>query len=168
MFFAQHTRFIYSIAECKVQVKVKQIIKKADCIAIISDGWSNVCGQGIINFSTPQPVFYKSTDTRDHRHTGLYIADELKAVINDLGPQKVFALVTDNAANMTVAWSKVEGSYRPITHIGCAAHALNLLLKDIMSLKRMDTLYKRAKEMVRYVKGHQVIAATYLTRLLVR
>ena len=84
----------------RVQVKVKQIIEKADCIAIISDGWSNVCGQGIINYiiSTPQPVFYKSTDTRDNRHIGLYIADELKAVINDLGPQKVFALVTDNAA----------------------------------------------------------------------
>ena len=31
----------------KVQVKVKQIIEKADCIAIISDGWSIVCGQGL-------------------------------------------------------------------------------------------------------------------------
>ena len=31
-----------------------------------------------------------------------------------------------------------------------------------MALKTMDTLYKRAKEMVRYVKGHQVIAAIYL------
>ena len=59
----------------------------------------------IINYiiSTPQPVFYKSTDTRDNRHTSLYIADELKAVINDLGPQKVFSLVTDNAANMKAA-----------------------------------------------------------------
>ena len=28
----------------------------------------------------------------------------------------------------------------------------------------MDTLYKRAKEMVRYVKGHEVIAAIYLTK----
>ena len=27
-----------------------------------------------------------------------------------------------------------------------------------------DTLYKRAKEMVRYVKGHQVIAEIYLTK----
>ena len=50
--------------------------------------------------STTQPVFYKSRDKRDNRQTGLYIADELKAVINDLGPQKVFALMTDNAANM--------------------------------------------------------------------
>ena len=103
-------------------------------------------------------------DTRDNRHTSLYIADELKAVINDLGPQKVFALVTDNAVNMKAAWSKVEESYPHITPIGCAAHALNLLLKYMMALKTMDTLYKRAKEMVRYVKGHQVIATIYLTK----
>jgi hypothetical protein len=47
--------------------EVKQIIEKADCIAITSDGWLNVRGQGIINYiiSTPQPVFYKSTDIRD-------------------------------------------------------------------------------------------------------
>ena len=50
------------------------------------------------------------------------------------------------------------------TPIGCAAHALNLLLKDIMALRTMDTLYKRAKEMVRYVKGHQVIAAIYFSK----
>ena len=63
-------------------MKVKQIMEKADSIAIISDRWSNVHGQGIINYIifTPQPVFYKSTDTRDNRHTGLYNADELKAV----------------------------------------------------------------------------------------
>ena len=154
-------------------MKVKQIIEKADCIAIISDGWSNVRRQEIINYilSTTQPVLYKSTDTRDNRHTGLNIAGQLKAVINDLGPQKVFALVTDNAANMKAhegslheGWSKVEESYPHITPIGCAAQALNLLLNDIMELKTMDTLYKRAKEMVRYVKGHPVIAAIYLTK----
>ena len=125
-----------------VQVKVKPIIKKADCIAIISDGWSNVCGQGIINYiiSTTLPVSYNSTGTRDYRHTGLNIANELTPVINDLGLKKVFALVTDNAVNMKAAWSKVEESYPHITPFGCAAHALNLLLKDIMALKTMDRL----------------------------
>ena len=124
-------------------MKIKQIIEKADCVAIISDGWLNVRGQGIINYiiSTPQPVFFNSRGTRDNRHTGLHIADELRAV-------KVFALVNDNVANIMAAWSKVEGSYPHITPIGCAAHALNLFLKDIIALKRMDTLYKRAKEML--------------------
>ena len=73
--------------------------------------------------------------------------------------------MTDNAANMKSAWSKVEGSYTHITPICCAAHALNLLLNAIMALNNwLDTLYKRAKEMVRFVKGHQVIAAIYLTK----
>ena len=71
--------------------------------------------------------------------------------------------MTDNAANMKAAWSKVDESYPHITPIGCAAHALNLLLVDIMALKSMDTLYKRAKEIVRYVKG-QVTAVIYLTK----
>ena len=66
--------------------------------------------------------------------------------------------MTDNVENMKVAWPKVEESFTHITPIGCAAHALHLLFKDIMALKTMDTLHRRAKEMVRYVKGHQVIA----------
>ncbi|RXN07090.1 hypothetical protein ROHU_032480 [Labeo rohita] len=143
----------------RVQAKVKQTIDKADCISVISDGWSNV--QGIINYvvTTPHPVFYKSTDTKDNRHTCTYIVNELKAVINDLGPQKVFALVTDDAENMKVAWAHVEETFPHITTIGCASHALNLLLKDIMALNTMDTLYKRAKQVVKYVKGKQVASA---------
>lgn len=150
----------------RVQTKVKQTIDKADCISVISDGWSNIRRQGIINYivTTPQPVFYKSVDTNDNRHTGLYIADQLKVVINDLGPEKVFALVTDNAANMKVAWAHVEETFPHITTIGCAAHTLNLLLKDIMALKTMDALYKRAKQVVKYVKGKQVASATYLSK----
>ena len=66
---------------------------------------------------------------------------------------------------MKAAWSKVVESYPYITPIGCAAHALNLFLKYIMALETIDTLYKRAKEMVRYVKDHHVIAAIYLTNL---
>ncbi|XP_064841857.1 palmitoleoyl-protein carboxylesterase notum1a-like [Oncorhynchus masou masou] len=79
-------------------------------------------------------VFYKSTDTRDNRHTSLYIADELKAVINDLGPQKVFALVTDQAAFMFAALSKVEESYPHITPIGylkCIKKREHFCLKPI-------------------------------------
>jgi hypothetical protein len=41
---------------------------------------------------------------------------------------------------MKAAWSKVEESYPHITPIGCAALALNRLLKDIMSLKKIVTL----------------------------
>ncbi|CDQ64003.1 unnamed protein product [Oncorhynchus mykiss] len=49
-----------NLLDAEVQVKVNQIIEKADCISIISAGWWNVREQGIINYiSTPQPsLFY--------------------------------------------------------------------------------------------------------------
>jgi hypothetical protein len=80
MFFIQHTPlqpemlYLLLVAVRQISSEGQANHKKADCIVIISDGWLNFCGQGIINYiiSTPQPVFYKSTDTRDNRHTGLY------------------------------------------------------------------------------------------------
>ena len=71
---------------------------------------------GIMFFLTQWGQRNVSEKCWDNRHTGLYIADELKAVINDLGPQKVFALVTDNAANMKAAWSEVGVLPSPHTH----------------------------------------------------
>jgi hypothetical protein len=58
------TRHALSTHLLDVQVKVKQIIEKADYIAIIFDGRLNVVNCSLpTNISTPQPVFYKGTDT---------------------------------------------------------------------------------------------------------
>ena len=44
----------------RIQGKVNEIIENADCVAVISYGWSNIREEGIINYivSTPQPVFF--------------------------------------------------------------------------------------------------------------
>ena len=133
---------------------------------MISDGWSNIRGEGIINYivSTPQPVFFKSTDTKDKRHTSEYIAGELKNVITELGPDKVFAVITDNAANMKAAWAIVKEVYPHITPIGCAAHGLSFLLGDIMDLRTMQILYNKVKKVVKYVKKRQVVSATFSSK----
>lgn len=148
----------------RVQTTVKQTINKADCISVISKGWSNV--QGVINYfvTTPQPVYYKSTDTSEHRHTGSFIAEELKKVIEEVGPGKVFALVTDRAANMEEAWANVEQTYPHIVTIGCAAHSFNLLFKYIMTLRSMDTLYQIVTQIIKCVKGNQVASTIYISR----
>lgn len=55
----------------RVQAKVKQTIDKAECISVISDGWSNVREQGIINYIVTTPNQYsiraqtqRTTDTQ--------------------------------------------------------------------------------------------------------
>lgn len=104
--------------------------------------------------STIPPLVFKTTDTRDNTHTCTNIADELKAVINDVGPHKMFAVVIDSGANVKAACPQVEEAYPHITPIGCTAHGLNLVIKDIR-LHTMEMLYKTAKQVV------QELAATY-------
>lgn len=50
-------------------------ISEALCLAGLTDGRTNVRGEGIINFviTTPQPVFYRSTETGENRHTAEYV-----------------------------------------------------------------------------------------------
>lgn len=148
----------------RVQATVKQTITKAESISVISKGWSNV--QGAINYivTTPQPVYYKSSDTSEHRHTGAFIAEELKKVIEEVGPGKVFALVTDSAANMEEAWTSVEQTYPHIATIGCASHSFNLFFKYMMTLRSMDTLYQIATQIVKCVKGNQVALTIYVSK----
>ena len=46
-------------------------------------------------------------------------------VIQEVGPQKVSFLLTDNAKNMLKAWGLVKAIFPHIITLGCVAHGLN-------------------------------------------
>jgi len=108
------------------------------------DGWSNIRNESIINFviTTPKPVFYKSLTTLTERHTGDYMAKVMIEIIEEVGPGKVFGIVTDNAANMKKAWREINNKYEHITTYFCVAHALSLLINDIICLKSFQIIIK--------------------------
>ncbi|OWY97414.1 hypothetical protein PHMEG_00032058 [Phytophthora megakarya] len=84
-------------------------------LALVTDGWSNTNGDGIINFVFVNPktpvIFWNSMDSKAESHTGRYIADIILSPILELddviGAGVVTAVVTDNAANM----KKTHGSW---------------------------------------------------------
>ena len=61
--------------------------------------------------TTPKPIFYKSVLTKKERHTAQNIAAGIKQTIEEIGKEKVVAIVTDNAANMKAAWSILKQIY---------------------------------------------------------
>ncbi|OWZ16771.1 LOW QUALITY PROTEIN: hypothetical protein PHMEG_0009387 [Phytophthora megakarya] len=83
-------------------------------LALVTDGWSNTNGDGIINFVFVNPktpaIFWNSMDSKAESHTGRYIADTIWSTILKLeaviGAGVMTAVVTDNAANM-----KKRGNY---------------------------------------------------------
>ncbi|XP_059587962.1 uncharacterized protein LOC132252076 [Alligator mississippiensis] len=147
----------------RIMQYVQGKINKALCLAVLTDGWTNVQGEGIIKFVVipPQTVFYRSIETGENRHTAEYISSKICEVLQKIGSGKVFALLTDNESNMKAAWEIIIDKYPHITAIGCASHGLNLLLNDIMKLDTPQKIYRRAKEVTKHVKATHVVAAVF-------
>ena len=70
-------------------------------------------------------------------------------------------ICTDNAANMLGAVDKVIETYPHIYKQGCAAHALDLLLKDWAKIPQFKDLIAKAKRVCLFVRNHHVILALF-------
>lgn len=147
----------------RIKELVENKINESISLSLLSDGWTNIKGEGVINFiiCTPRPVFYKSINPGTERETGQFICDKLSEIVEEIGSAKFFLIVTDNASNMRSAWEKVMVKYPHISCIGCAAHCLNLLLKDFMKVKELSSTSNKSKEICKYFKNHHVLYASF-------
>lgn len=116
--------------------KVLTGLADAENLTLTSDGWTNLKGDHIVNFviKAPgqKPVFYKSIDTTGIAQTAVAVAEAISAVIEEIGASKIVAVVTDNTNVMKAAWQEIESRYPHISAYGCAAHGMNLLIKNIL------------------------------------
>ena len=91
-------------------------------------------------------------------HTGQYIFTVLISdVIEKVGPEKVGAVITDNAANMQLAWQLLKQKYPNLITYGCQAHGLNLLIRDILKLPTMHKIVKKATQLMKYFTHKSVV-----------
>ncbi|XP_070702990.1 uncharacterized protein [Pempheris klunzingeri] len=147
----------------RVQSQVHEAIGKADCVTVICSGWSNINETGTIIYvvSTPVPLFYKCTKTREQTHTCTFIAEELKEIINEVGPQKVFAVVTDDAPEMMAARAQVEEAFPHISAISCTVCSIQQLLDDVVAQPSMKALCRRAEQVARHVRERKILEETF-------
>jgi hypothetical protein len=144
---------------------IDEIVENSHQLTLVSDGWTNIRGDHIVNFcvSAPgqKPFFYTSICTSGIIQNPKAIADEIKKVIDDLGAEKFVALVTDNAPSMKAAWKIIEEKYPHISAYGCSAHGVNLLLKDICSTSDRENTMKKAEKIIKFIKNHHIVKAKY-------
>lgn len=77
-------------------------------------------------------MFYKSINT-----TGIYqdtnaVTEAICEVFEEVGAANFVSFVSDNVRVLKAAHREIEIRYPHITAYGCAAHVLNLLVKDIL------------------------------------
>lgn len=115
---------------------IKDVINNCNDLSLITDGWTNTRGDHIVNFLVKAPgmesLFYKSKCTSGVSQTSEQVAADMFEVLEELGPEKFVSVVTDNTNVNRAAWNLIEDKYPRISAYGCAAHCVNLLVKDIL------------------------------------
>ncbi|XP_043710660.1 uncharacterized protein LOC122659629 [Telopea speciosissima] len=132
------------------------------CI-IMSDIWTDMKERSFINVIAYSPkgvVFLNSFECFDSSKTGLFLRDILELIIEDIGIEKVVQLISDNASNYGVAISLIMEKYPHIHRVRCAAHGVQLLLKDIdAQISWAKEVFDKAKLVIGFMYKHGTVLA---------
>ncbi|XP_022007684.1 uncharacterized protein LOC110906938 [Helianthus annuus] len=123
----------------------------------MTDAWSDRQRRSIMNLcvnSKLGTVFLSSKECSNEAHTSENIFEYVDKCIEEVGPENVVQVVTDNASNNMGA-SKLLKEKRPtIFWISCATHTINLMLEAIGGLTRYKKIIDQAKKLTVFIYSH--------------
>ncbi|GAV68882.1 LOW QUALITY PROTEIN: DUF659 domain-containing protein, partial [Cephalotus follicularis] len=143
--------------ECQLLVETYRSNWEKNGCTIMANSWTGNRQRTLINILVYCPAgltFIKSVDASDAVKDAPTLVNLFFEVVEWVGPSNVVHMVTDNAANYTAAERLLHERYDNIYWSPCAAHCLNLLMKDISSMPHMDYLVSRASQVTIFVYNH--------------
>lgn len=150
-------------------VKISKELESVDDIALTTDIWTSrqtqayltVTAHFVTNDYAIRSVVLETTKIVKC-HTAENIAEELTSICNRWKIlEKIFCVVTDNAANMTSAIKK----HMKLRHLPCFGHTLNLVVQESKrNAKEVFEVKDKVKKIVNFFH-HSVKASDKLSQL---
>ncbi|XP_050387005.1 uncharacterized protein LOC126803258 [Argentina anserina] len=125
--------------------------------SIMMDAWSDGKRRSIMNLCVNcnmGTTFLSSKEAFNDSHTGKYIFTYSKECIQEVGPQNVIQMVTDNASNNMAAAKKLKEEIPHIFWTSCATHIINRMLQGIGSLPKFQVVIEKAKAFTVFIYSH--------------
>lgn len=125
---------------------------------IMGDGWKDVRQRSLINFlvySSKGICFIKSVDASDIVSDAQTLCNLFVEIVDVVGHANVVHMVTDNASNYKAAGRLLNEKYPTISWSPCAAHCLNLILKDIAKMSNVESLTLLASTITVFIYNHK-------------
>jgi len=108
--------------------------------------------------------FKRYVDAFDLVKDAITLSNLFDEIVTWVGLTNIVHLVTNNAANYVATGRILCAKYRNISWSPCAAHCLDLILKDIGKIDYLDTLAKRASKITMFIYNHVALQAWLRTR----
>lgn len=127
------------------------------------DSWTGPTMMCIINFMVycnGRMFFHKSINATGRVQNAEFIYDCIReVVVDEIGVKNVIQIVTDNGSNYKKACRQLITLYPHITWQPCAAHTINLMLKDISRFSEVSNVVDDAKRICRFFYNHNRLHA---------
>ncbi|CAN6716044.1 unnamed protein product [Malus baccata var. baccata] len=143
--------------------RVKKSLKKHEeewalngC-SIMTDAWSDRKRRSIMNLCVnckEGTIFLSSKECSSKAHIGEYIFEYVDKCVEEIGPQNVIQVVTDNASNNMAAANMMKKKRPNMFWTSCATHTLNLMLQGIGNLPRFKGVIDKAKTFTIFIYAH--------------
>ncbi|KAK8916390.1 hypothetical protein KSP39_PZI022795 [Platanthera zijinensis] len=143
--------------ECKLLVEAHRNSWKESGCTIMSDGWTDIRSRTLINFLVYCPrglSFLKSVDASDITKDANTLCALFSEVVEWVGVTNIVQIVTNNAANYKEAGALLHEKYVNIYWSPCAAHCLNLILKEICFMTHVKDIANKASKVTILVYNH--------------
>ncbi|XP_031278541.1 uncharacterized protein LOC116136999 [Pistacia vera] len=139
----------------------RKIWKNVGC-TLMADGWTDNSHRSLINFMMYCPkgvCFVKSVDASDVVKDAGTLLKMFEEVALWIGPNSIVHFVSDNGSNYKAVGRMLSEKYPSITWSPCAAHSINLVLKDIAEMDHIVYLARRASEVTKFIYNHTILIA---------
>ena len=143
------------------KAKLQAELNKCDLAAITTDQWTSRANDGYTTFTAhyiaddwKMKSAVLSTRCERKRHTAVNLSGEMVKCLEEFNLiEKISAIVTDNAANITNAAGSVvaDDALGVQYHLGCFAHTLNLVVRHSLNNDpESHAVIKKVKDIVTF------------------
>lgn len=145
----------------KLKQQVQPIYDKMSVTgaSLCSDGYTDSANQSMYNVlisSVHGSVFHKMIIGTDKAKDAQWLFERLSEVIIEVGEHNFVNVIMDNAEVCRAAGKLLMAKFPHITAVGCAAHALDLLLKDASKHEWAADLFASGRAAVKWMKRRQI------------
>ncbi|KAF2296098.1 hypothetical protein GH714_036135 [Hevea brasiliensis] len=128
--------------------------------SVLVDQWNTLMGRTLLSFlvySSEGVVFLKSVDASDFINSSDALYELLKQVVLEVGARHVLQVITNMEEQYIVAGRRLSDSFPTLYWAPCAAHCLDLILKDFAKIGWINTVIEQARSITRFVYNYSVV-----------
>ncbi|KAL0236211.1 hypothetical protein GEMRC1_002793 [Eukaryota sp. GEM-RC1] len=129
-------------------------LNKNGC-SLVFDGWSDIERKPYLNFLLVN--FRVKKDSQ-------FIAHEFIKIMQEVGPQKITQIISDNAPVCPKAVELVQMEYNHVIYSPCSSHTLDLIMKGCKDIEPIGVLVNNVRRLITFVINKGAFRETFEER----